>query len=128
MDSPPAAPRPGGHRIRAIHVLQALIAAAIVLLPWLGASGYVMSVGTFMGMFAVLAIGLNLVIGNAGQASLGQAGFFGLGAYTYAILAATYGWPIAAASVLSGVVPALVGVALGWLVLRLSGHYLAMAT
>jgi len=128
MDSTPTAPEAGAHRIRAIHVLAAPIVAAIVVLPWLGASGYVMSVGTFMGMFALLAIGLNLVIGNAGQASLGQAGFFGLGAYTYAILAATYEWPIAAALVLSAVVPAVVGVALGWLVLRLSGHYLAMAT
>ena len=115
-------------RVRVIHVIQTGIVAAIILLPWLGVSGYLLTVGTFMGMFALLALGLNLVIGNAGQASLGQAAFFGLGAYTYAILTATYTWPVWVAFILSGVVPAMFGVALGWLVLRLSGHYLAMAT
>jgi branched-chain amino acid transport system permease protein len=104
------------------------VAAAIVLFPWTGASSYTMTVVTFMGMFALLAIGLNVVIGNAGQASLGQAAFFGIGAYAYAILTASFGLPYWVGVLASALVPGLAGGLLGWLVLRLSGHYLAMAT
>jgi branched-chain amino acid transport system permease protein len=115
-------------RVRSVHVLQTLVVIGLVALPWLGASSYLLTTTTFMGMFALLAMGLNVLIGNAGQASLGQAAFFGLGAYTYAIFAGTYRWPIAPVLVLSVLVPAVCSVGLGWLVLRLSGHYLAMAT
>jgi branched-chain amino acid transport system permease protein len=73
-------------------------------------------------------VGLNLLIGYAGQISLGHAGFFALGAYGTAILASRYGWPswlsmpasVAAVGVLAFVV--------GRPTLRLKGHYLAMAT
>ena len=91
-------------------------------------NNYAYEVAILVGLNAVVCVGLNLLVGYAGQISLGHAGFFGLGAYGSAILAARYGWP----SALS--LPAAVaGVAiLAWLVgrpiLRLRGHYLAMAT
>ena len=100
------------------------MAAAPLALP----NNYTYEVAILVGLNAVVCVGLNLLVGYAGQISLGHAGFFGLGAYASAILAARYGWPPALS------LPAAVaGVAvLAWLVgrpiLRLRGHYLAMAT
>lgn len=114
-----ALPRTGG--------LAALV-AVIVLLPLFLPNNYYYDVAIHMGVNAIVVVGLNLLIGYAGQISLGHAGFFGLGAYSSGILTASYGWsPVLA--LLAGVL----GVsALAYLVarpiLRLRGHYLAMAT
>jgi branched-chain amino acid transport system permease protein len=100
----------------------------IALLPLALPNPYTYEVAILVGLNAIVCIGLNLLIGYAGQISLGHAGFFGLGAYGSAILAARYGWPPSLALLAS---VALVGL-LAWLVgrpiLRLKGHYLAMAT
>lgn len=81
------------------------------------------------GTYACAVLGLNLLVGYAGQISLGHAAFFGIGAYTTAILCTRLTWYPTWLGVLSGMV--LAGV-IGWLVgvpvLRLKGHYLAMAT
>lgn len=80
-----------------------------------------------VGTFTLVAVGLNLLMGYAGQASLGHGAFMGIGAYTSAILATRWGWP-AWVGILLGM---LVAAAVGYLVapiLRLRGHYLAMAT
>ena len=102
--------------------------AMILAGPLLFKDGYLMNVLVFVGINTMLAIGLNLLLGYAGQISLGHAGFFGLGAYLSGILTATYGlnpWlvmPLAALSV--GCLAFLVG----FPILKLKGHYLAMAT
>ena len=75
-----------------------------------------------------MCVGLNLLIGYAGQISLGHAGFYGLGAYGSAILAARYGWPPLAALATATLAVALIAWIVGKPVLRLRGHYLAMAT
>lgn len=96
------------------------------------------SLYTLMGLYAIVAIGLSLLMGFAGQISLGQGAFYALGAYTAGIL--TVGidpdsrftpssgispiLAVLAAPVLTGVIAALIGVPL----LRLRGHYLAFAT
>lgn len=96
------------------------------------------SLYTLMGLFAIVAIGLSLLMGFAGQISLGQGAFYALGAYTAGIL--TVGLDpderflpeagidpalaVLAAPVLTGLVAAVIGVPL----LRLRGHYLAFAT
>ena len=106
-----------------------LFAAAVLLLPWLGIDPYFITVvGVAAGLHIILAVGLNLLMGYAGQISLGHAAFFGIGAYASAILTTRYAWPgllaLAAGLVLAGVI--------AWLlarpILRLHGHYLAMAT
>jgi branched-chain amino acid transport system permease protein len=100
----------------------------VILAPLAFQGGYLMNVLVFVGIHTMLAIALNLLLGYAGQISLGHAGFFGLGAYLSGILTATYGWnpwiamPIAAATV--GVLAYLIG----FPILKLKGHYLAMAT
>jgi len=103
-------------------------AIMIMAAPLAFNGGYLMNVLVFVGIHTMLAIGLNLLLGYAGQISLGHAGFFGLGAYLSGILTATYGWnpwlamPLAAAAV--GAVAFLIG----FPILKLKGHYLAMAT
>ncbi len=81
-----------------------------------------------VGIYTIVAVGLNMLIGYAGQVSLGHAAFFGIGAYTSAILATKLGWPSWITIMLAIIMAGLIGVALGWVVLRLKGHYLAMAT
>jgi branched-chain amino acid transport system permease protein len=93
---------------------------------------------TRMGLAAIVAVGLSLLMGFGGQVSLGQGAFYAIGAYTAGILSAgidpddrldpAAGWDpllaLAAAPVVTGLVAAVVGVPL----LRLRGHYLAFAT
>ena len=104
-------------------------AAAVGLLPVLFPDNYfVVVVGAAAGLNVILAVGLNLLMGYAGQISLGHAAFFGVGAYASAILTTRFGWP----SLLALVAGLLATGALAWLfarpILRLRGHYLAMAT
>ena len=114
-----ASPRTGGIAALALFVL---------LLPLALRNSYYYDVAILAGLNAIVCVGLNLLIGYAGQISLGHAGFFGLGAYASAILTARYGWPAAAAmpAAIAGV--ACLGYLVGRPILRLRGHYLAMAT
>ena len=104
------------------------LAAVIALLPLALANDYFYDVAILVGLNAVVCVGLNLLIGYAGQISLGHAGFFGLGAYGSAILTASYGWPPLAALAVAVVAVALLAWLVGRPILRLRGHYLAMAT
>jgi len=114
-----ASPRTGG--------LLAL-AAVIALLPLALANKYFYDIAILVGLNAIVCIGLNLLIGYAGQISLGHAGFFGLGAYGSAILASRYGWPPLAALLSTTFAVAVLAYLVGRPILRLKGHYLAMAT
>lgn len=106
----------------------AVLALIIAVLPLFLPNVYYYDVAIRIGINAIVVVGLNLLIGYAGQISLGHAGFFGLGAYTSGILTSRYDCP-ALLALLAGV--ALVGI-IAFLVarpiLRLRGHYLAMAT
>ena len=106
----------------------ALLAAVILLLPLALANNYWYEVAILVGINAIVCVGLNLLIGYAGQISLGHAGFFGLGAYGSAILTARYGWPPVAALVTTTAGVALLALVVGRPILKLKGHYLAMAT
>ncbi|HEX6467745.1 MAG TPA: branched-chain amino acid ABC transporter permease [Streptosporangiaceae bacterium] len=79
-------------------------------------------------MFIVLAQGWNLIGGFAGYASFGQVVFFGLGGYTTAVLMAHARWPYWPALAVSGLVAAAFGALIGTPLLRLRGHYFAIAT
>ena len=104
------------------------LAAIVAALPFALANNYTYEVAILVGLNAITCVGLNLLIGYAGQISLGHAGFFGLGAYGSAILAARYGWsPLVSIPVAIGAVGVLAW-AIGRPILRLKGHYLAMAT
>ncbi len=105
-----------------------LLAALVLVLPLGMVNNYWYEVAIQVGLNAIVCIGLNLLIGYAGQISLGHAGFFGLGAYGSAILSARYGLPPALAIVCTTAGVALLALLVGRPILRLKGHYLAMAT
>jgi branched-chain amino acid transport system permease protein len=105
-----------------------LLALIIALAPLAMTNNYFYDVAILVGLNAIVCVGLNLLIGYAGQISLGHAGFFGLGAYGSALLASRYGWPPLAALVAATAGVALLAFVVGRPILRLHGHYLAMAT
>lgn len=90
--------------------------------------GYVLYLVSLGLIYAVVALGLNLLFGYAGQFSLGHAGFFAIGAYTSAILTARAQVPFILALPAAGFLTAAIGFLLGLPALRLSGLYLAVAT
>ena len=106
----------------------AVVAAIIAVLPPLFPSAYYYRVAALVLIFGLAAIGLNLVMGFAGQVSLGHAGFLGIGGYSVAIGPTFFGTPpwlcILVGAALSGAVAFCVGKP----ILRLKGHYLAVAT
>jgi branched-chain amino acid transport system permease protein len=105
----------------------ALLVAALGAV-YLSGSGYLMNLVVVTALFALPALGLSLLMGYTGQISLGHAAFVGLGAYGSAILVRTTGlspWLAIAAAV---ALTTLSAWAIGWLVFRLRGHHLAMAT
>lgn len=103
-------------------------AAALGLAPLALPNDYYINVLILCCFNALIVMGLNLLMGYAGQVSLGHAAFFGLAAYTTAICTATLGLPIPV-GMLAGVA---VSAGIAWLLavptLKLHGHYLAMAT
>jgi branched-chain amino acid transport system permease protein len=105
-----------------------LFGAAVLLVAGGLQSSYYLTLINFIGIHTLLVVGLNLLMGYAGQISLGHAAFFGLGAYTSGILTATYGvnpWlAMLAGLVVCGITAVLIGVP----ALKLRGYYLAMAT
>ncbi|MBF0375166.1 MAG: branched-chain amino acid ABC transporter permease [Alphaproteobacteria bacterium] len=102
--------------------------AVIVALPLALPNTYYYDVAILAGFNAIVCVGLNLLIGYAGQISLGHAGFFGLGAYASAILTTRWGWPPLAALVAGAAGVAMLAFVVARPILRLKGHYLAMAT
>jgi branched-chain amino acid transport system permease protein len=107
-------------RIPALVALLALCAAT--------RSNYLVSLLVVIGLQALPAIGLALIMGYTGQISLGHAAFYGLGAYGAALVGKWLGVPAWLDVVLATALVAVMAWAIGWLVFRLKGHYLAMAT
>jgi branched-chain amino acid transport system permease protein len=115
--------------------------ALLVMMPIIGAYNvYYLEIATQVGIFAALALGLNIVVGLAGLLDLGYVAFFAVGAYSWAIFGSPHanqifggGFPLAPgwfyAFIFVGLaVAALAGVLLGLPVLRLHGDYLAIVT
>lgn len=105
-----------------------LFALLMMVLPLILSGGYLLNVFVFVGIHTMLAVALNLLLGYAGQISLGQAAFFGLGAYASGILTATYGQNPWISMVAVAVAVGLLAFLIGFPILKLKGHYLAMAT
>ncbi|HKU88103.1 MAG TPA: branched-chain amino acid ABC transporter ATP-binding protein/permease [Casimicrobiaceae bacterium] len=111
-----------GARLALLVFVAALLAIPIVAPP------FWVTLGNYIGLYSIVALGLVLLTGVAGQTSFGQAAFVGLGAYTTAFLTTHYGaspWltlPVGLALTL------VVALALGFITLRMQGHYLPLAT
>jgi len=104
-----------------------LIPALLNVIPGI-APGYVLYLVSLALIYAIVAIGLGLLIGHTGQISLGHAGFFAIGAYASALLTFRLGLPFVVALLVAGSLSSAIGFLLGLPALRLSGPYLAVAT
>ena len=113
--------------VPAHHIPALVVGAMIVLAPWLMPVWVVTLLG-YIGLNAIVCLGLVLLTGMVGITSFGQAAFVGLGAYVSALCVLGFGvspWlTLPAALAASGVAGALIG----WLTIRLSGHYLVLGT
>lgn len=105
-----------------------LLASALMVLPFVFPGKYQLAILILVGLNAVVCIGLNLLVGTAGQISLGHAAFFGIGAYASAVLVGDCGLHPVAAMVIGALIACAISGAIGWPILHLKGHYLAMAT
>ena len=98
-----------------------------VIVPFIS-DRYTLYVINHIGIAAIAAIGLNILIGYTGQISLGHGAFFGVGAYSAAILATAVGFPFWLSVLCAGVITALVGMIFGIPSVRLKHLYLTIAT
>jgi len=123
----PAVGRPGGGTSARRGAL-AVFALFLALLPLLPVPEFWITQANYIGLYTLVVIGLVLLTGIAGLTSFGQAAFVGLGAYTAAYMTLTYGvspWLTVWIGLAFTAVAALV---LAWVTLRMSGHYLPLAT
>lgn len=104
-----------------------LLILALITVPMV-LGGYPVYILNMMGVFAIAAIGYNLLGGTTGQISLGHQGFFAIGAYAETLLMMKLGLPFPVAMLCGGVIAAAAGAILGLPSLRLSGVYLSIAT
>jgi branched-chain amino acid transport system permease protein len=107
--------------------IAAAVAAGTLLLP-IALNDSQLTVYVFIGLATMVVAGLSLLMGFAGQVSLGQGAFYAIGAYTAALTAKLLGLPAPLAIALATAATAAVAVVVGLPLLRLRGHYLAFAT
>jgi branched-chain amino acid transport system permease protein len=112
------------HRLAVVLAMAVLVVALPLVFP----SAYYYRVAALVFVFALACVGLNLLMGFAGQVSLGHAGFMGIGAYAVAVGPAHLGLPSWIALLAGAALSALVAFVVGRPILRLKGHYLAVAT
>lgn len=100
----------------------------LLLLPYSGLSQYVMRIFIMIGIYYMLAMGLNILTGYTGLVSLGQAGFYAIGAYTTTLCLTKLGLNFPVALLVGGMLSSLCGFLLGLPTLRLTGSYLSIVT
>jgi len=105
-----------------------VVALAFVVAIPLVAPQFWVTLGNYVGLYSIVALGLVLLTGVAGQTSFGQAAFVGLGAYTTAYLTTNYGTSPWLTLVLGIAFTAVVALGIGFITLRMKGHYLPLAT
>ena len=103
------------------------VAGLIIALPF-ATSGYVIYLANLLLTFTVICLGMHLVLGEAGQFSLAQASFYGIGIYTSGLSSLAFGWAFPFSILAAGLAAALVGLCIGALALRMRDIYLALAT
>src|SRR3954468_3916078 len=89
---------------------------------------YLIAMGVTAGIYAILALGMNVIWGMAGLINLGLVGFFAVGAYTSALLTLKFGWPIWGGLIAAMIVTSLVGVVVALVTVNLRTDYLAIVT
>src|SRR3974377_568394 len=102
-----------------------ILIALVLVLPLVFPSAYYYRVAALVYIFALAVVGLNLLMGFAGQVSLGHAGFVGIGAHAVAVLPTHFGGPSWVSVFAGAAVSGLIAFAVGRPILRLRGHYFA---
>ena len=128
-DAKPATARRTAALRRAGTFVAPLLLGLAVALPFIPGTGrYELDLGILVLTYVMLGWGLNIVVGLAGLLDLGYVAFYAVGAYSYALLATTFGWSFWICLPLAGILAAFWGILLGFPVLRLRGDYLAIVT
>lgn len=105
-----------------------IFAAAALAAPLFLKGNYLLNVLVFVGINTMLAVALNLLLGYAGQISLGHAAFFGMGAYVSGIITSRFPIDPFLIMILGALLAGALAFVIGFPILKLKGHYLAMAT
>ena len=116
-----------GERKKGWWILGVLVGLGFVVLP-LFIEGYWIRVLTSIFMYAIITAALNIIAGYAGYAAFGNIVFFGVGAYTTAMLMLRVGFYWWTGALIGGLLAAIYAILLGIPILRLRGHYFAIAT
>lgn len=112
-----------------INWTQCLVALAVFFaIPLFFPNEYVAQIANLAGIYTILAMGLNVLTGFTGQLSLGIAAFFGVGAYTSALLDMNFGWPFLLCMLAAIVVTVFCGLILAIPALKVKGSYLVLLT
>lgn len=115
------------HRRGSVHAAALLVMAALIALPWIEPDKFALHVLSLIAIASIAAMGLQVLLGYSGQLSIGQAAFYGIGAYTSALLTAKLGLPFPLALLGAGIAAAIASL-LMVPITRLTGAYLAVAT
>ena len=118
---------PQERRSGAAHAVALVAVAALIALPWIESDKFVLHILSLMAIASIVAMGLQVLLGYSGQLSIGQAAFYGIGAYTSALLTARLGIPFPIALLCAGAVAAVASLMMVPIT-RLTGAYLAVAT
>jgi branched-chain amino acid transport system permease protein len=102
--------------------------ALLLTLPWWIGSNYLLTLVNIIGVNMILALGLLFLFGYCGQLAVGQAGFFAVGAYVSALLTTRVGLNVWLGMITGVAAAALLAAGVGLAILRLRGHYFALAT
>ncbi len=110
------------------NIIKLLAILVLILIPVITSRFYVLSILVSSGIFAMLAIGLSLLLGQAGQISLAVGAFYGVGAYTVAILTTMTDVPSLLALIAGAIIAGIIAFIVGKPILRLKSYFLALAT
>ena len=113
---------------RSALLFKILLLAILVVWPLLYSNGYTMRIMTTGGLFTMLTVAVVVILGQAGQLSFAHSAFYGIGAYTAALLAMKASVPTFAALIIGALVAGLIALVVGRPVLKLRYFYLALAT
>ena len=115
-------------RKTSMYISLGVLALALAIAPFVISNAFYLDLVIRISMNAIVVLGLNLLVGFAGQISLGHAGFLGIGAYASAVLPTHFGWHPLPAMLAGAVICGLLAAAIARPIFRLKGHYLAMTT
>ncbi len=106
----------------------AVLAVVVLIVPFLVPNSYIQQIVNMIGIYIILGTGTNILTGYTGQLSLGQAAFFGIGAYSAALLNTVFHQQFLVCLIISMLISGLFGVVLAIPALKVKGSYLALLT